>query len=279
MQVLVLAVQNAVPYEELGVATSSAPRSSGSIGGSLGTAVLGAIFTNRLTDLLAQRLPTGAGAPASGSIDPSAVHRLPAAIRDPYLGSFTDAVGSVFLVAAIVVGVAFVLAWFLPERPLRRTVEGGARLDDTFAPPRDADSMDELARRLRDTVGLDRTRRFLAATARAAGLDLSPAEAYLLGRAADGLSVDPAGVAAERDLDAGRLAAGLEGVRARGLLDGSDAVPALTDAGRTALARLVASRRACLEALLDQAPHEYTPGAEPMVSDLARELATEAPAR
>ena len=185
-----------------------------STGGSMGTAVLGAIFTNRLTDLLAQRLPTGAGAPASGSIDPSAVHRLPAAIRDPYLGSFTDAVGSVFLVAAIVVAVAFVLAWFLPERPLRRTVEGGARLDDTFAPPRDADSMDELARRLRDTVGLDRTRRFLADTARAAGLDLSPAEAYLLGRAADGLSVDPAGVAAERDLDAGRLAAG-PGGRAR----------------------------------------------------------------
>ena len=252
-----------------------------SIGGSLGTAVLGAIFTNRLTDELAQRLPRGrrrAGRRAR-STRRRVARACPPRSATPYLGAFTDALGTVFLVAAVVLGVAFVLAWFLPERPLRRTVEGGARLDDTFAPPRDADSMDELARRLRDTVGLDRTRRFLAATARAAGLDLSPAEAYLLGRAADGLSVDPAGVAAERDLDAGRLAAGLEGVRARGLLDGSDAVPALTDAGRTALARLVASRRACLEALLDQAPHEHTPGAEPMVSDLARELATEAPAR
>ena len=185
-----------------------------------------------------------------------------------------------FLVAAGVVGVAFVLAWFLPERPLRRTVEGGARLDDAFAVAARRGLDARAARGACATPwGCDRTRRFLAATARAAGLDLSPAEAYLLGRAADGLSVDPAGVAAERDLDAGRLAAGLEGVRARGLLDGSDAVPALTDAGRTALARLVASRRACLEALLDQAPHEHTPGAEPMVSDLARELATEAPAR
>jgi EmrB/QacA subfamily drug resistance transporter len=278
MQVLVLAVQNAVPYEELGVATSSATLFR-STGGSMGTAVLGAIFTNRLTDLLGQRLPTGAGAPASGSIDPSAVHRLPAAIRDAYLGSFTDAVGSVFLVAAIVVAVAFVLTWFLPERPLRRTVEGGARLDDTFAPPRDADSMDELARRLRDTVGLDRTRRFLADTATAAGLDLSPAEAYLLGRAADGLPLDPAGVAAERDLDPRRLAAGLQGVRSRGLVDGTDAVPALTDAGRATLGRLVASRRACLEDLLDRAPGEHTPGAEPVVAHLARELATEAPGR
>ena len=86
-------------------------------------------------------------------------------------------------------------------------------------------------------------------------------------------------MAADRDLDAGRLTAGLEGVRARGLVDGSDAVPALTDEGRTTLARLVASRRACLEALLDQDPGEHTPAAEPMVSDLAHELATEAPVR
>ena len=48
MQVLVLAVQNAVDYAELGVATSGATLFR-SMGGSLGTAVLGAIFTNRLT--------------------------------------------------------------------------------------------------------------------------------------------------------------------------------------------------------------------------------------
>ena len=47
MQVLVLAVQNAVDYAELGVATSGATLFR-SMGGSLGTAVLGAIFTNRL---------------------------------------------------------------------------------------------------------------------------------------------------------------------------------------------------------------------------------------
>ena len=57
MQVLVLAVQNSVPYEQLGVATSSATLFR-SIGGSLGTAILGAIFANRLTSELA------AGGPA-----------------------------------------------------------------------------------------------------------------------------------------------------------------------------------------------------------------------
>jgi Na+/melibiose symporter-like transporter len=48
MQVLVLAVQNAVDYSDLGVATSGATLFR-SIGGSLGTAVLGAIFSNRLS--------------------------------------------------------------------------------------------------------------------------------------------------------------------------------------------------------------------------------------
>src|SRR6201746_2359929 len=48
MQVLVLAVQNAVPYEMLGVATSGSTLFR-SIGGSLGTAVLWGVFTRRLT--------------------------------------------------------------------------------------------------------------------------------------------------------------------------------------------------------------------------------------
>ena len=69
MQVLVLAVQNAVPYAQLGVATSSATLFR-SIGGSLGTALLGAIFSNRLADELASRLPAraaaGGGWPARG---------------------------------------------------------------------------------------------------------------------------------------------------------------------------------------------------------------------
>ena len=49
MQVLVLAVQNAVDYSDLGVATSGATLFR-SIGGSIGTALLGAIFSNRLDE-------------------------------------------------------------------------------------------------------------------------------------------------------------------------------------------------------------------------------------
>ena len=82
MQVLVLAVQNAVDYAELGVATSGATLFR-SMGGSLGTAVLGAIFTNRLTDELAgspaaqvgQRLDRPERAAAAAVGDPRHLHR------------------------------------------------------------------------------------------------------------------------------------------------------------------------------------------------------------
>ncbi|HEY4278900.1 MAG TPA: MDR family MFS transporter, partial [Conexibacter sp.] len=56
MQVLVLAVQNAVEYRDLGVATSGATLFR-FVGGSLGTATFGAIFSNRLTSELGGAVP------------------------------------------------------------------------------------------------------------------------------------------------------------------------------------------------------------------------------
>ena len=275
MQVLVLAVQNAVSYEQLGVATSAATLFR-SIGGSLGTAVLGAVFANRLTHLLDDRLP---GAP-SGNVNPAAVGSLPPTARTAYLTSFTDAVGTVFLVAACVVVVAFLLSWLLQERPLRGTVQGGGGLDDTFAPPREGDSMVELSRRLRETVGLERTRELLRRSSRAAGLDLSAAEAYLLGRAADGLDVEPQRLAAERHLDSGRLTAGLEGVRSRGLVTGEDRTPELTPEGRETLERLVSACRAQVAGLFDDGgPGGVAPEAQPIVDRVAREAAVAEPRR
>jgi EmrB/QacA subfamily drug resistance transporter len=125
MQVLILAVQNDVPYEDLGVATAGATLFR-SIGGSLGTAVLGAVFTNRLVVELADRLPAGAGEVArSGNIDPAAVSALPDAIRPAYLDGFSAAFSTVFLAAAGVAAVAFALTWLIREVPLRNTIHGG----------------------------------------------------------------------------------------------------------------------------------------------------------
>jgi EmrB/QacA subfamily drug resistance transporter len=279
MQVLVLAVQNAVPYEQLGVATSGATLFR-TMGGCLGTAVLGSVFANRLADLLAARLPagTGAGGGSVRELNPARLDALPAPLRETFISAFTDALATVFVVAAAVCAVAIVLSWLIPERPLRRTVET-AGLDETFAPPRDATSMQELTRQLYSLVGLDRTRRFLERTALAAGVDLSPAEAYLLGRAADGLPIDARGLSAEYGLDRERLQTGDEGLRARGLVLGPDSEPVVTSDGEAALARLIAARRRSLLELVDDLPRDRDADLAPVVERLSRELATAAPAR
>jgi MFS family permease len=133
MQVLVLAVQNAVPYEMLGVATSGATLFR-SMGGSLGTAILGAVFSTRLGDLLAAQLPAGPASAAveGGQANPAQLERLPGAIRTTYIDSFMDSLDLVFIVAAVVMAAAFLLSWMLEERPLRKTVET-AGVGEAFA--------------------------------------------------------------------------------------------------------------------------------------------------
>jgi EmrB/QacA subfamily drug resistance transporter len=119
MQVLVLAVQNAVDYRHLGVATSGATLFR-SIGGSVGVSVFGAIFTAALTSDLARLLPAGSAIPTSTT--PAAIQILPAAERTIYLQAFTAALHPVFLYAAAIAALGFVLTWFLKGLPLR----GGA---------------------------------------------------------------------------------------------------------------------------------------------------------
>ncbi|PLL88593.1 EmrB/QacA family drug resistance transporter, partial [Klebsiella pneumoniae] len=62
MQVLVLAVQNAMPAQMYGVATSGVTLFR-SIGGSIGVALFGAVFTHVLQSNLQQLLPEGAVLP------------------------------------------------------------------------------------------------------------------------------------------------------------------------------------------------------------------------
>ncbi len=269
MQVLVLAVQNAVDYSELGVATSGATLFR-SMGGSLGTAVLGAIFTNRLTNELSGSPAAGVG---SGSIDPSALQRLPAAIRDGYTNAFTDSLSTVFLVAAAIVLVAFLLSWFIEERPLRQTVDT-AGVGEAFAAPKQGDSLSELSRELAQLVGRDRTRAFIERTVDAAGLDLSPGSAWLLVQSEAGLTGDPDALAADRGLDATWIRSELGSLADRGLIvDGGP-----TEEGRATARRLLDARRQCLSSLVA----DWSPDDDPRVNDaierLAEELERETPA-
>ena len=174
MQVLVLAVQNAVPYEDLGVATSGATLFR-SIGGSLGTAILGAVFASRLDSNLAATLP-GTGTQNLSHEGPSQILALPAAAREAYLAAFTDAMQTVFLVAALVAVVAFCLTWFIRELPLRQTVRTGG-LGESFAIPVDGTSLRVISRALGVLIGRDGMRATLRARPSARASIWAPAPA------------------------------------------------------------------------------------------------------
>jgi EmrB/QacA subfamily drug resistance transporter len=271
MQVLVLAVQNAVSYSQLGIATSSATLFR-SIGGSLGTAILGAIFTNRLSHELAAQLPAGAAASsrlASGNVNPAQISSLPPALHDGFVQAFSDSLSTVFLIAAIVVALAFLLAWTLEERPLRRTIED-RDAGDAFPPPQGPDSLREITRELSRLVGRDRTRRFIEGVIQQAQVDLTPAEAWLLARAESGsIAADVLEVPDPGDRLA--LQQGLVGLRMRDLVESADPPARLTDAGQAMRQALIAARRRSLEYLVaDWQPED--PELDDAIARLSEEL-------
>ena len=132
MQVLVLIVQNAVPYPELGVATSGATFFR-SIGGSFGTAIFGAIFSNVLvgnlvTHLGTARLPAGL---SSSSITPAIMDKLPQAVHHGVAAAYAESIQTVFVIAAPIGLIAFLASWLIPQVELRRGVGASS------APPPD----------------------------------------------------------------------------------------------------------------------------------------------
>ncbi|MFI6051431.1 MFS transporter [Streptomyces violascens] len=117
MPVLVLAVQNAVDPADLGTATS-ANNYFRQIGGSVGAAVFGTLFTHRLAHALAERLPAGVHLSDPESITPHLVHTMPPVLRDGYIRAYAEAMPRIFLYLVPVLVLGFVLAFFLKEKPL-----------------------------------------------------------------------------------------------------------------------------------------------------------------
>lgn len=123
MQVLVLIAQNAVPYPELGVATSGATFFR-SIGGSFGAAIFGAIFSNVLVGNLvrhlgAAKLPPGL---SSASVTPAILDKLPHAIHHGIAAAYAQSIQTVFVIAAPIGLIAFLASWLIPQLELRQGV-------------------------------------------------------------------------------------------------------------------------------------------------------------
>ncbi|MEV0041725.1 MDR family MFS transporter [Streptomyces sp. NPDC050804] len=120
MQNLVLAAQNDVPAAELGAATSVLSFFR-SMGGTIGTSVLGAILANRVTAEMTKSL-AGTGQSASGGDGAVPdISTLPAPMREIVQHAYGVATAELFLVAAPFAALALVAVLFLKEKPLKTT--------------------------------------------------------------------------------------------------------------------------------------------------------------
>jgi len=253
MQVLVLIVQNAVSYEDLGVATSGATFFR-SIGASFGVAIFGTIFANRLGDKLADafrgaRLPGGASPDALKS-DPRGIGSLPPALREPALHAYASSITDVFLYAAPVAAFGFVLSWFLKEDRLRASVTAPDVTETLASNPVERSSYDEVCRALSVLGTREGRRQVYREITERAGYDLLPAASWLLLRIKRYGWTEPAVLADRSSVPLSVIIAAARQVEERRLAvrEGLDLV--LTDTGREVAERLAQAREESLAALL-----------------------------
>ncbi|MEI7033702.1 MFS transporter [Streptomyces pratensis] len=253
MQVLVLVVQNAVSYQDLGVATSGATFFR-SIGASFGVAVFGTVFTGRLTGrldgvLAGRTLPPGVDADRLAS-DPRAIADLPADLRPSVLGAYSTAITDVFLYAAPVVALAFVLAWFLREDKLRTSVTAPDTSQTLASNPVERSSRDECARALSTLATREGRREIYEKITARAGYDLLPAASWLLLRIRRHGTVEPGRLAEAVPVPLRVITEAARQVEERGLARREGPQMVLTDAGGEAVVRLSQAREDSLAELL-----------------------------
>jgi EmrB/QacA subfamily drug resistance transporter len=141
MQTIVIALQNAVDFKDMGVATSSNTffRSLGSV---FGTAIFGSILTNRVVHYMAsgfadlgktnpQVLQGFDSSKLAGLTNNTAVLKtFPPVIKNTALEAFVNSFHIVFYAAAPVTALGFLLALMLRETPLRTSKDYAAAREE-----------------------------------------------------------------------------------------------------------------------------------------------------
>jgi EmrB/QacA subfamily drug resistance transporter len=283
LQVLVIAVQNAVGYEDLGVATAGTTFFR-SIGASFGVAIFGAIFSDTLLGNISRslghvRIPSGLS--LTGGVSPAQLDALPAAFRHVLGVGYADSLKTVFLAAVPVALVAFALTWILPEVPLRRTTQATDPAD-TLAPtaiPHTASSRDEIARALSVLARRENREEIYRWLATEAALTTTPAACWLLLRVDGHEGGTAAQLADHLHVPAPAVARLSEELARLGLIEirgGDEPGFFVTVAGRAALDRLAAARRRGLEELLGGWSPQQHDEVVQMVARLASDLMSNA---
>lgn len=131
MQVVVLVVQNSVPADTIGTATST-NNYFREVGASLGVAIFGAIFTSRLANSLRDVFADAGASPeqaaqSSANIDPQELSGLPPAVHDGVVQAYAESLAPVFWYLVPFMAIALLLAITLKQIPLSDTAGMVAR--------------------------------------------------------------------------------------------------------------------------------------------------------
>lgn len=122
MQNLVLAVQNTVSVQNVGAASSTVAFFR-TFGGAIGVSVLGSLLATRVAEKSAAglaQLGVDSSSGGGGSLDLTA---LPAPVLEVVRTAYGDATGRIFMIAGFVAIVTLIAVIFIPNRPLRQTID------------------------------------------------------------------------------------------------------------------------------------------------------------
>ena len=277
-QVLVIAVQNAVSYRDLGTATSGATYFR-TIGSSVGVAVFGTVFANRLTSGLSTSVPAAAQGPCSPealSASSQVVAQCPPEVQDWFLDGYADALHGVFLWAVPVAILAFGLAWLLPEVELRTATRAGDAetaghaAGAAFALGSGRTSLEELRLILWRRVGKQDPLRVYELVAR--GTDLSPEESWMVTRVSLKRKRSVQLMAERTEVSPDTVRRVAESLRDRGLVEvDGDAVLA-TPAGDAVAEEIREAERERLRRYVAEWPGGDEPEVDALVEQLTHQL-------
>ncbi|MGV9712080.1 DHA2 family efflux MFS transporter permease subunit [Gordonia sp. NPDC003424] len=279
MQVLVLAVQNAVEYRDLGAGTSGATFFR-TIGASVGVAVFGAVFNSQLTSHLEGTAPPDAVGRCSADVLQSSTLTLPScsrAVQEWFLDGFTDAFHIVFLVAVPIGLLAFVLSWFLPEVELRtatRTPDPG----ESFGMPSERSSLEELRLQMWRTLGREERLRIWEIVVKAAGSDLSRGEAWMVSRVDEEGSRTMEEMSTASHTPITQIDEIARSLADRGMVTVEGDVVRIAPPGELESNRLLEAQRERLRAFVSDYPGSDQADVEKMLDEIAQALRDEAPA-
>ena len=277
MQVLVIAVQNAVDYADLGAGTSGTTFFR-SIGGSFGTSVFGAIFDHVLPGNLQSalhglKLPTGVG--VTGGASPAVLAELPPPVHAAFVSGYAASIRTVFLAAVPVGAVAFLLTWTLKELPLRRTsraVDQADKLAPT-ARPTIRTSDEEMRRAVSSLLSRERRREVYAHLVSASDVAISPRAGWLLLRLGEHRGESREAIAQRLFITVPQLNSRMTELVQAGFAAAAGTADELTESGQQAYAQIFAARQDLIERMLDGWHPQLHPRLLELVTEITHELA------